>query len=67
MTQDQVDEADLPTPRSTLQARYVRVMLTCWSCRHQRDANLEDADRRRAWRRAAGQAPLGSRKSEPPL
>jgi hypothetical protein len=35
------DAPDLPTPRTTLQARYVRVMLTCWSCRHQRDAALE--------------------------
>jgi len=30
----------LPTPRTTLAARYVRVVLTCWSCRHQRDADL---------------------------
>ena len=31
----------LPTPRTTLAARYVRVVLTCWSCRHQRDADLQ--------------------------
>ena len=35
------DDADLPTPRSTLAARYVRVLLTCWHCRHQRDADLQ--------------------------
>jgi len=34
------DQHELPTPRSTLAARYVRVALTCWSCRHQRDADL---------------------------
>jgi hypothetical protein len=38
---DWVDAHELPTSRSTLQARYVRVLLTCWSCRHQRDADLE--------------------------
>ena len=32
---------DLPTPRSTLQARYVRVLLTCWHCRHQTDEDLQ--------------------------
>jgi hypothetical protein len=32
------DRIDLPTPRTTLAARYVRVMLTCWHCRHQADA-----------------------------
>jgi len=32
---------DLPAARSTLAAHYVRVLLTCWSCRHQRDANLQ--------------------------
>ena len=26
--------------RSTLRCRYVRVLLTCWSCKHQRDADL---------------------------
>jgi len=31
----------LPTPRTTLAARYVRVVLTCCSCRHQRDADLQ--------------------------
>ncbi len=35
------DDADLPTPRSTLAARYVRVLLTGWHCRHQRDADLQ--------------------------
>jgi hypothetical protein len=35
------DRIDLPTPRTTLAARYVRVMLTCWHCRHQADADLQ--------------------------
>jgi hypothetical protein len=35
------DQHELPTPRTTLAARYVRVVLTCWSCRHQRDADLQ--------------------------
>jgi hypothetical protein len=30
----------LHAPRTTLYCRYVRVLLTCWSCRHQRDADL---------------------------
>jgi hypothetical protein len=30
----------LPTPRTTLRARYVRVLLTYWSCKRQRDADL---------------------------
>ncbi len=30
----------LPTVRTTLQARYVRLLLTCRSCLHQRDADL---------------------------
>ena len=34
------DDADLPTARTTLAARYVRVLLTCWHCRHQADADL---------------------------
>ena len=34
------DETDLPTPRTTLASRYVRVLLTCWSCRHRADADL---------------------------
>ena len=34
-------EDDLPTPRTTLAARYVRVLLTCWHCRHQADADLQ--------------------------
>ena len=32
---------DLPTPCTTLAARYVRVLLTCRSCQHQRDADLQ--------------------------
>jgi hypothetical protein len=33
--------SDAPsTPRTTLRCRYVRVLLTCWSCKHQRDADL---------------------------
>jgi len=35
------DHHELPTPRTMLAARYVRVLLTCWSCRHQRDADLQ--------------------------
>jgi transposase-like protein len=35
------DDADLPTARTTLASRYVRVMLTCWHCRHQADADLQ--------------------------
>jgi hypothetical protein len=35
------DDTDLPTPRTTLAARYVRVLLTCWHCRHQADADLQ--------------------------
>ena len=34
------DLHELPTPRSTLRTGYVRVLLTCWSCRHQCDADL---------------------------
>jgi hypothetical protein len=34
------DETDLPTPRTTLASRYVRALLTCWSCRHRADADL---------------------------
>jgi hypothetical protein len=34
------DETDLPTPRTMLASRYVRVLLTCWHCRHQADADL---------------------------
>ena len=32
---------ELPTPRTTLAARYVRVLLTCQSCQQQRDADLQ--------------------------
>jgi hypothetical protein len=35
------DLHELPTPRTTLRARYVRVSLTCRSCFHQRDADLQ--------------------------
>ena len=35
------DDTDLPAPRTTLAARYVRVLLTCWHCRHQADADLQ--------------------------
>jgi hypothetical protein len=30
----------LPTPRSAVRARYVRVLVFCNSCRHQADADL---------------------------
>jgi hypothetical protein len=30
----------LPTPRSTLQAGYVRVLVWCKACRHRADADL---------------------------
>ena len=43
------DDADLPTARTTLAARYVRVLLTCWHCR---------PDRGRPWRCPAGAAAL---------
>ena len=32
---------DLPTARTTLAARYVRVLVFCRSCRHQADADLQ--------------------------
>jgi hypothetical protein len=41
MAQARVDTHELPTPRSTLQARYVAVLLTCRSCLRNRDADLE--------------------------
>jgi hypothetical protein len=31
----------LPTPRTTLRAGYVRVLVFCNSCRHQADADLD--------------------------
>ena len=31
----------LPTPRSTLRARYVRVLVWCKACHHQADADLQ--------------------------
>ena len=38
---DLTDDTSLPTPRTTLKASYVRVLLTCWSCKHQCDADLQ--------------------------
>ena len=35
------DHHELPTPRTTLRARYVRVLVWCKSCRHRRDADLQ--------------------------
>jgi hypothetical protein len=35
-----VTDTDLPTQRTTLAAPFIRVMLTCWHCRHQDDADL---------------------------
>jgi hypothetical protein len=32
------DDTGLPTARTMLQVAYMRVLLTCWSCRHQCDA-----------------------------
>jgi hypothetical protein len=34
------DRIDRPTPSTTLAARCVRVMLTCWHCHDQADADL---------------------------
>jgi hypothetical protein len=34
------DHHELPTPRTTLAASYVRVLVFRRSCRHQRDADL---------------------------
>jgi hypothetical protein len=42
------DHHELPTPRTTLQTGYVRVLVWCKSCRHRCDADLQglvDADR----------------------
>jgi hypothetical protein len=36
----QASEHDLPTPRSTLAARFPRVLVTCRACHHQRAADL---------------------------
>jgi hypothetical protein len=41
MSAERTDAHELPTPRSTLRARYVRVSLNCRSCLHQADADLE--------------------------
>jgi hypothetical protein len=41
MPEPRTDSHELPTPRSTLRARYVRVSLNCRSCLHQADADLE--------------------------
>jgi hypothetical protein len=35
------DHHELPTPRTTLRARYVRVLVWCKSCRHRCDADLQ--------------------------
>jgi hypothetical protein len=35
------DHHELPTPRTALAARYVRVLVFCRSCRHQHDADLQ--------------------------
>jgi hypothetical protein len=35
------DHHELPTPRTTLSARYVRVLVRCKSCRHRCDADLQ--------------------------
>ena len=35
------DHHELPTPRTTLRSRYVRVLVWCKSCRHRRDADLQ--------------------------
>jgi Zn finger protein HypA/HybF involved in hydrogenase expression len=35
------DQHELPTPRTTLRSRYVRVLVWCKSCRHRRDAGLQ--------------------------
>ena len=32
----------LPTPRTTLRARYAHVLVFCNSCRHQADADLQE-------------------------
>jgi hypothetical protein len=39
------NETDLPTPKTTLASRYVRVVLTCWQCRHQADMICTSPDR----------------------
>jgi hypothetical protein len=41
MASERTDVHELPTPLSTLRARYVRVSLNCRSCLHQADADLE--------------------------
>ena len=41
MTVEQTDGPDLPTPRTTLATRYVRVMVGCKACRHQAEADLQ--------------------------
>jgi len=42
------DQHELPTPRTTLRARYVRVLVWCKSCRHRRDADVEACPPRRS-------------------
>jgi hypothetical protein len=41
MAEDPPDTHELPTPRSTLQARSLAVLLTCRSCYRSREADLE--------------------------
>jgi hypothetical protein len=41
MAYGRADAHELPTPCSTLQARYVAVLLTCRSCLRNRHADLE--------------------------
>jgi hypothetical protein len=41
MPEAHADTHGLPTPRTTLRARYVRVSLNCRSCLHQADAELQ--------------------------
>jgi hypothetical protein len=41
MAEDRPDVHELPTPRSTLEARYVAVLLTCRSCFRSQHADLE--------------------------
>ena len=36
-----MSDTGLPTPRSTLRSRYVRVLVWCKACRHEADADLQ--------------------------
>jgi hypothetical protein len=40
-TRSSVDHHELPTQRTALAARYVRVLVFCRSCHHQCDADLQ--------------------------